>query len=249
MTLRLTKLGFTRSTLALSVLLSASPASASEASNLFDEAVRLLDQKRYAEACKKLERSQELEPAAGTLLNLGGCYESLGDKRKALVIFHEAKESARARQRADWLRIAEEHIRTLEKEENETPPKPVRIEPERPHDPPPPPPPPNNMRLAGFVIGGVGAGSLIFGSVAALVASSALDEAKSNCASYPGTCSPDAQAPNDRAGTWSTISTVSFIAGGALLATGAVLVLLPGPKGTSVGFAPAPLGGTLRVRF
>ena len=42
---------------------------------LFREGRALLEQHEYREACDKLQKSQQLDPAVGTLLGLGHCYE------------------------------------------------------------------------------------------------------------------------------------------------------------------------------
>lgn len=97
----------------LAMLLIASPARASEASKLFEEGVKLLDAGKVAEACPKLEESQRLEPAAGTQLNLAACYEKSGRKLLALETFRAAGDAARARGRADWARIADDHVSSL----------------------------------------------------------------------------------------------------------------------------------------
>ncbi|WP_437671192.1 hypothetical protein [Sorangium sp. So ce131] len=62
---------------------------------LFNEGRALVKQGRYAEACPKLEVSQRLDPAAGTLLVLGDCYEGNGQTASAWVTFHEAAAMAR----------------------------------------------------------------------------------------------------------------------------------------------------------
>ena len=46
--------------------------------NRYDEGRELLQQKRYAEACDRFARSQELDPSAGALFNLGDCNEKQG---------------------------------------------------------------------------------------------------------------------------------------------------------------------------
>src|SRR5262249_39232692 len=59
-----------------------SPSSSSDArvaaEGLFDAGRKLMADGRFAEACEKFRKSEELDPAGGTLLNLGGCYERTG---------------------------------------------------------------------------------------------------------------------------------------------------------------------------
>lgn len=85
-----------------------------QADAAFNEALKLMDAGNFAEACPKLEQSQRLAPASGTLLNLGDCYEQLGrlpnaflNFNKAAALSHAANKPERervARQRADALR-------------------------------------------------------------------------------------------------------------------------------------------------
>jgi serine/threonine-protein kinase len=61
---------------------------------LFEQGRRLQEQGRDAEACARFEESQRLDPAVGTLLNLGVCYEKLGRTASAWAALRDA--SARA---------------------------------------------------------------------------------------------------------------------------------------------------------
>jgi hypothetical protein len=56
-------------------------------------------------------------------------------------------------------------------------------------------------------------------------------DAKAACTSYPDHCdsSGAADGPNASSRTWATVSTIGFVAGGAAVATGVVL-LLTAPK-------------------
>jgi hypothetical protein len=86
--------------LAIGVLAVAPPASGQEqaapAESLFEEGRMLLAQQRYPEACAKLAESQKLDPAVGTLLNLGDCYEKMGKIATAWAVFKEATTLARS---------------------------------------------------------------------------------------------------------------------------------------------------------
>ena len=83
------------------------------ASALFDEALHLMKGGEFSAACPKLEESQRLDPAVGTLLYLGECYEQQGLVASAWTTFTSAQELAHAqkqpsreqtaRQRADAL--------------------------------------------------------------------------------------------------------------------------------------------------
>jgi hypothetical protein len=101
---------------------------AAAAESLFQEARKLIDAKRYSEACPKLVASHKLAPAVGTLLNLADCYEKAGQLASAWARFHEAIALAQrlgrpdrektARDRADKLepRLIRLTIVTLEKD-------------------------------------------------------------------------------------------------------------------------------------
>ncbi len=92
------------------------------------------------------------------------------------------------------------------------------------------------QRTAGFVVGGVGAAGLIVGGVFGIVSKSTYNGAVGTCTpstSPPTGCSPGGLSDRDKASTQAAVSTVAFIAGGALLATGAVLVFTA-PRGVTV---------------
>lgn len=88
-------------------------AAAEDAEALFHQGVSLLREGHVGEACAAFERSQALEASAGTLLNLGGCYERAERFPEAYDAFVGAREAARARGRADWERQASEHLAGL----------------------------------------------------------------------------------------------------------------------------------------
>jgi hypothetical protein len=84
------------------------------ATELFQEGRALLAEKRYAEACGKLEESQRLDPGGGTLLNVALCHELEGHTATAWSEFNEALAVARRDGRSDRADEAEHHIQVLE---------------------------------------------------------------------------------------------------------------------------------------
>lgn len=94
--------------------MSSSDKAAAEA--LFDQGVSLLRSKDYKEACVKLETSQRIEPAVGTLLYLGECYDRVGRTASAWATFREARSLAQSSGQADRARIASQRADKLEPE-------------------------------------------------------------------------------------------------------------------------------------
>jgi hypothetical protein len=84
------------------------------AATLFKDAKALLDAGRVEEACRKLEESERLYAAAGTLLNLAVCHEREGRTASAWEEFREAYAVAVRDQRTDRATFAQEHVRDLE---------------------------------------------------------------------------------------------------------------------------------------
>lgn len=88
--------------------------SAAAAETLFDDARRLLGHGRYAEACPKLEESQRLDPAVGTLLYLALCYERSGRTASAWSTYRAAQSTATQSGQLARARIARQHAAELE---------------------------------------------------------------------------------------------------------------------------------------
>ena len=64
---------------------------------LFDEGVKLRDQKNYSEALDKFERSQEISGSVGALYNIGKCNEELGRYSSAWGAYRDAESLAAAK--------------------------------------------------------------------------------------------------------------------------------------------------------
>jgi hypothetical protein len=64
---------------------------------IFEQAAQLMDQKKFAEACPKVEEALKLAPkAVGARLTLASCYESLGKLASAWATYAQAEAAARA---------------------------------------------------------------------------------------------------------------------------------------------------------
>jgi hypothetical protein len=103
----------------------------------------------------------------------------------------------------------------------------------------------STLRILGFTAGGVGLVGIVVGTVTGLRASSLDGRSKELCPT-DGVCSSDqAREDNDNARSAATISTIGFVAGGLLVATGVtLLVLAPSSSSTraSAAVRAAPAG-------
>ncbi|MFT3692899.1 MAG: tetratricopeptide repeat protein [Kofleriaceae bacterium] len=77
------------------LLLVSSLAYADKADDLFKAGKKLMAEKKYAEACKKFEDSYKQDPAIGTELNVGRCYEEWGKLGKAYRAYKVALKQAK----------------------------------------------------------------------------------------------------------------------------------------------------------
>jgi serine/threonine-protein kinase len=105
---------------AVAMLLAAAPSRAQStddkaaAEAQFDEGKRLIEQKKFAEACPRFEASLRLDPGIGTRLFLADCYEGLGRVASAWAMFREAAAAARTAGQAEREKIARSRAALLE---------------------------------------------------------------------------------------------------------------------------------------
>jgi hypothetical protein len=107
----------------------------------------------------------------------------------------------------------------------------------------------NSQQTWAWVLGGVGVAALATGTTFTLLASSNWAKAKDNCEDYPYQCNPAALSHADSASSQASVASVAFIAGGAALGTGLVLLLTSPREKTGSELALSPSSVTLRGRF
>jgi hypothetical protein len=106
--------------------------------------------------------------------------------------------------------------------------------------PPPPAPstPGSTQRVLGVLVAGVGVAGIAVGSVFGVLASSQKNDAGSQCSG--AVCNAAGISDLNDARSKATVSTVGFIAGGALLAGGVVLYLVAPHASSTTGLGVAP---------
>lgn len=92
----------------------AAQSSAAIAEGLFREGKKLLEEKKFAEACPKFAESARLDPSSGVELALGLCYEGLGKTASAWGAYESAISLARRDNRKDRERAATKRAAALE---------------------------------------------------------------------------------------------------------------------------------------
>src|SRR6188768_199563 len=92
----------------------ASAAQKAAAESLFDDGLKAMRSGHFSEACPKLEESERIDPAIGTLLYLGECYEKLGRTASAWATFREAAATAKTQGETERSRVASERADRLQ---------------------------------------------------------------------------------------------------------------------------------------
>jgi hypothetical protein len=69
--------------------------------------------KKFSEACPRLERSYKLDPATGTLLNVAVCHEAVGKTASAWNEFRDVVAMSRRENRDDRAKFAQDRIDQL----------------------------------------------------------------------------------------------------------------------------------------
>ena len=78
------------------------------------EGTALLNQRKLAAACPKLEQSYRLKPGTGVLLRLALCQELSGKRATALALYLEAAEQAKAAGNQTIVQLAQNRAATLQ---------------------------------------------------------------------------------------------------------------------------------------
>lgn len=107
----------------------------------------------------------------------------------------------------------------------------------------------STQRVVGLVLGGAGVVGVGLGAFFGLRAFDKWSDAKDACSDYPYECGKTGTDLRSSASSAGTTSTIAFVAGGALLATGAVLYFTAPTKKTSVAVTLGPQSITLGGRF
>jgi len=102
--------------MAIAIALASLPASAADpmAESLFQEALALMGEGRFRDACPKLEASQRLEAKSGTMTVLASCNEQIGKIATAWAQYKEAAAIARTEGRKEHVDKATELAAALE---------------------------------------------------------------------------------------------------------------------------------------
>jgi hypothetical protein len=81
---------------------------------LFEEGQKLMDEKRYPEACAKFQASQRNLPKVGTLLNLADCFEKNNQTASAWATYGNAIALGRKQNRPEYEDFAKKKAAELE---------------------------------------------------------------------------------------------------------------------------------------
>jgi hypothetical protein len=299
---------------------------------LFDQARGLMQAGKFTEACAKFAESDKLSPGAGTLLNLGACYEKNGQTASAWATYADAASAADKANRKDWATRAKARMAALSPDLSKlsivvpassqidglevkrdgvvvgtssygvpipvdpgphvidatapghkkwsnvvqvgskrdqiavnlptleldatavVAPPPVIAQPtpqQQQQEPAQPDSTGKTQRIVGIAVAGVGVVGVAVGVVFGLIATGKKGDTANNCNADLSRCNAAGVDAMSSARSSATISTIGFIAGGALV-TGGVVLYLTAPKKSeekAVAFRITPTGSGATLSF
>jgi tetratricopeptide (TPR) repeat protein len=226
------------------------PDSAS-AEALFREGRTAAEAGHYALACSKFEDSYRIEPAPGTLLNLGDCEENQGHLTRALEHFRQLRDQLPATD--DRKPIAAARARAIEQRESKVrvvdvpAPAPAIVSPAVVfvHQPSTAQIPASNhgsvQRTATLVVGGTGLAFVTTGAILGVVALSRLSASNAMCRG--NVCANEEAVSQFRgAQSFAVAADVAIAVGIVLIGTAIVVALTPRSSRTARAL-PVWIGG------
>lgn len=84
------------------------------AQKLYDDAMQLMAEKKYAEACPKLAESNQLDTGMGTRFHLADCYENIGRLASAWALFTDVADEAKRTKQKGRESVARQRATQLE---------------------------------------------------------------------------------------------------------------------------------------
>lgn len=226
------------------------------AADLFKKSADAYLKGDFTQAIALLDEAYQLDPQPVLLYNLARAHEGLGHLDEAITLYERyltqeptSPDRGAIEQRIVTLRRQRDERAAVEKDRAQVEKERAAVERQR-AAPPPPPPPPRPRSIYPYVVGGAGVVGLVTGTVFGLLANSKKNEATDE---KTQTTAVDIRSTGK---SFATVSTVSFVIGGALVAGGVVWWVVDGQSrqtgaasGTRVGLGVGPgyvgIGGTL----
>jgi len=213
------------------------------AADLFNKGAEAYRRGEFQQAVTLLLEAHALDPQPVLLYNLARAYEGLGNIEAAIDTFTryleadpKAPDRGAIEQRLGTLKRQRDERLALEKQRDAERTRADQEKAERERKAPTPAPAPHERSVGPYVVAGVGVAGLATGVIFGLMATS-----KHDGAALASTPQQDAIDQQNSAKSLATISTVSFIVGGALVAAGATWWVIDGKS------AGKPATGTARA--
>lgn len=220
------------------------PTAKARAADLFKKSADAYMRGDFAQAITLLDEAYVLDPQPVLVYNLARAHEGLGHTDEAITLYERyltqepsSPDRGAIEQRIVTLRRQRDEHVVVEKERTEVEKERAVVEKERAQQlTAPPPEPPRRRSVIPYVVAGVGAAGLLTGTIFGLMALSREDAATTEPVQNT---SIDLR---DTGKTFATVSNVSFIVGGALVAAGVVWWVVDGTRLKRTGATPVRVG-------